>query len=469
LRAEANGFFVVSPLPLRGLKVNASLFRLLEFLRDGGEAADYLSQNPALNPVNINQTLLTLVSHGYLKLEKIPRLTVSPRVSVIVPVRDRPNDLLDCLKSLEKLDYPQDMLDIIIVDDGSQKPVSQLVTLDIVKIIRHEVSQGPAACRNIGAQNARGAIFAFLDADCQAGENWLAEIVPFFQSAGVGAAGGYVDGYYRKSWLDRYEKAFSSLNMGKRLLIEAKSDSGFYVPTANFLVTREAFTAAGGFNEALRTGEDVDFCWRLRDLGYTLLYTPSGSVAHKHRNRLDRMLQRRAQYGMSEAVLYRAHRVKKKGFTISPYAGLSFLAMALALLLLNPYPLLTLPLLFAIDLWRKSAMLKKYKMSTSFPSLVASALRSYLSFFYFTFFHLARYYLVLIIGLGVLWYPVWIFAGLSLIWPSLVDYFVKKPQLFYPVFLFYYFLEHLAYQVGVFWGCLKTGYFGSYLLSFKKA
>jgi mycofactocin glycosyltransferase len=469
LRAEANGFFVVSPVPLRGLKVNESLFRLLEHLRDDGEAADYFSRNPALNQVNINQTLLTLVARGYLKLGKVPHPAIFPPVSVIIPVRDQPEDLLDCLKSLEKLDYPRDMLEIIVVDDGSKKPVSQIVASDNVKVICHEASQGPAACRNLGAQNARGAIFAFLDADCLAGENWLAEIVPFFQSAGVGAAGGYVDGYYFKGSLDRYEKTFSSLNMGKRLLIEAKSDSGFYVPTANFLVTREAFNATGGFNEPMRTGEDVDFCWRLRDLGYTLLYTPSGSIAHKHRNRLDRMLQRRAEYGMSEAVLYRAHRDKRKGFTVSPYAGLSFLALALSLLLLNPYPLCALPLLFAIDLWRKSITLKRYKMSLPFPSLVASALRSYLSFFYYTFFHLARYYLVLIISLGVFWYPVWIFAGLAILYTSFVDYFVKQPDLAYPVFLSYYLLEHLAYQVGVFWGCLKKGYFGSYLLSFRKA
>jgi len=469
LRVETNGFFIVSRLPLRGLRLNESLFRLLELIRDGGEVAAYLHRNPTLNPSNIYQLLLTLVSHGYLKLENIPPLAAFPRVSVIIPVRDQPQDLRDCLKSLERLDYPRDALEIIVVDDGSQKQVSQIIAPDNVKVIRHEVPQGPAACRNIGAQNARGDIFAFLDADCLAGENWLAETVPFFQSAGVGAAGGYVDGYYRQGFLDRYEKVFSSLNMGKRLIIEAKTDSGFYVPTANFLVTREAFIAAGGFTEAMRTGEDVDFCWRLRNLGYTLLYAPFGRVAHKHRNRLSRMLKRRAEYGASEAVLYHTHRDKKKVFAVSLFAGLSFLALTLALLLLNPYPLCALPLLFSLDLWRKSVTLKKYKMSLPFPSLVSSALRTYLSFGYFAFFHLVRYYLVVFIGLGVLWYPLWIFGGLAVIWTSLVDYSVKKPGLLYPVFLFYYLLEHLAYQIGVFWGCLKTGYFGSYLLSFKKA
>ena len=430
---------------------------------------DYFSKNPALNSVNIYQLLLTLVARGYLKLDKIAPLAAFPPVSVIIPVRNQPEDFLDSLKSLEKLNYPKDALEIIVVDDGSRKEISQIITSDNVKVLRHEISLGPAACRNIGAQNARGDIFAFLDADCLAGENWLAENVPFIQAAGAGAVGGFIDGFYQKTSLDRYEKAFSPLNMGRRLLTEGSTDSGFYVPTANLLVTREAFNAVGGFKEEMRIGEDVDFCWRLRGKGFTLIYTPFGSVAHKHRNQLVRMLKRRADYGTSESVLYRAHRAKKKGFAVSLYAGLSFLALVLALLLLNPYPLCALPLLFGIDLWRKSVTLKKFKMSIPFPSLVFSALRSYLSFGYFAFFHLVRYYLVVIIGFGVLWYPLWILGALGMVWTSAVDYAVKKPDLLYPVFLFYYLLEHLAYQVGVFWGCLKTGYFGSYLLSFKKA
>ena len=455
--------------PVRGLRVNESLYRLLQSLRDGESISSYFSRRPALNRTETYQTLLTLVSRGYLKLESIGPIPFPPRVSIIIPVKDQPEDLLDCLKSLEKLNYPRDAREIIVVDDGSKKSVSQLVTADNIQVIRREFSLGPAACRNIGAQNARGDAFAFLDADCLSGENWLAETVPFIQMAGAGAVGGFIDGFYQKTCLDRYEKAFSPLNMGKRLIAEGRTDSGFYVPTANLLVSREAFTAAGGFNESLRLGEDVDFCWRLRSKGYTLVYTPMGVVAHKHRNRLGKMLQRRAAYGTSEAVLYRAHHDKKKVFGVPPYAAMSFLAVILALLLLNPYPLCALPPLFAIDLWRRSVTLKHIRMALPFPSLVSAALRSYLAFFYYTFFHLIRYYLVIIIGLGVLWYPLWILGGLAVLWTSVGDFYIKKPRLLYPVFLFYYVMEHLAYQAGVFWGCLKQGYFGSYMLSFKKA
>jgi len=464
LRKDSDGFFLISRTPIKILRLNESLYNLLKHLRDGGELVDFHTTHPQ----DTMKVLLTLVARGYLKLESTSPLTDFPNVSVIIPVRDQPEDLIECLKALENVRYPEDRLEIIVVDDGSKKDMSQIVMSANARIIRHEESKGAAACRNIGAENVKGDILAFLDADCIAGEGWLEELVPFFQSAGAGAAGGYINGYDTKTPLEKYEKVFSSLNMGKRLILEDKAESGFYMPTANLLVTREAFTATGGFKSGMRVGEDVDFCWRLRDRGYTLVYTPCGSVAHKHRNKLGRMLKRRSEYGSSEALLYRTHREKKKGFTVSLFPGLSFIALILAMLLMNPYPLCAMPLLYGIDVWLKASTVKKYKMVLSLVQLASSALRSHLSFGYFAFFHLIRYYLILIIGLGFAWHPIWVFGGVGIICTSIVDYYVKKPKLFYPVFLFFYLLEHLAYQAGVFRGCVKNRYFGSYLLSFKR-
>jgi mycofactocin system glycosyltransferase len=469
LREDPDGFYLLSRLPVRILRLNHSLFRLLQHIQNGSELSEFINQNPGFNTGNLLKILLSLVARGYLKLERIADIDSYPRVSIIIPVRDQPGDLGECLASLANLYYPEDLREIIVVDDGSRKEVSGIITSPGIRIIRREESQGPAAGRNIGAENAGGDILAFLDADCTAGENWLKEIIPFFRVNGVGAVGGYVDGYFKDSFLDRYEATASSLNMGNRLLIEGNSTSSFYVPTANMLIRREIFMSTGGFRAEMRVGEDVDFCWRLRNLGHMLLYVPFGNVAHKHRNRLDKMLKRRGDYGTSEAALYRSHRDKKKSFIISPYAGLSFLALTLSVLLMSPYPLGAILLLFGLDLWRRSAVVKKFKMGIAFRQIVYAALRSYLSSFYFTFFHLIRYYLILFVVLGLLWYPLWIFGGLAILYASIVDYYVKKPKLFYMIFLFFYLLEHLAYQVGVFWGCLKKGYFGSYLLKFRRA
>ena len=468
LREGPDGFCLNSRLPVRLLRLNRSLFQLLRHISNGDQLSEFTNQNPGLDTAKLLGILLPLVAKGYLKLEGIADIDTYPRVSIVIPVRDQPGYLGECLASLSNLDYPADRLEIIVVDDGSKKGVSRIITSENIKIIRCEKSRGPAAGRNIGAEKAVGDILAFLDADCAAGENWLKEIIPFFIATTVGAVGGYVDGYYKTSFLDRYEATASSLNLGQRLLIEGKSTSGFYVPTANLLVRRNIFMSTGGFRAAMRVGEDVDFCWRLRALGQTLLYVPFGRVAHKHRNRLDKMLGRRARYGTSEAPLYRGHREKRKSLQIPVFSGLSFLALALAILLPSPYPAGAVILFFGLDVWRRSAAVKKFQMGLAFSRIIYATLRSYFSFFYFVFFHLVRYYLILFIGLGFLWYPLWIFGGLAIIYSSIVDYYAKRPELIYPVFLFFYLLEHLAYQLGVFWGCLKKAYFGSYLLTFKR-
>lgn len=415
------------------------------------------------------KVLLSLASKGYLKLNRLAKLEDYPEVSIIIPVRDKSGDLIACLESLANLNYPRDRLEVLVIDDGSQAEVSQVITTPDVMVIRQAESQGASVCRNIGAEAAQGDILAFLDADCIAQEDWLQEIIPFFKVATVGAVGGYVDGYYKDSYLDRYEEVYSSLNLGQHLLMESNTESSFYVPTANMLVTRKAFMATGGFKGGMHVGEDVDFCWRMRNLGYTLLYLPSGRVAHKHRNKLSRMLKRRSEYGTSEARLYLSHSEKKKTFLISIYAGFSFLALTLSILLMNPYPLCVIPVLFGLDLIRKSVTLKKFKMVLPFRQIAYSTLRSYLSFGYFAFFHLVRYYLILIFALGFWLHSMWFFGGLAILWTSIVDYYIKRPNLPYPAFLLFYFLEHLAYQTGVFWGCLKLKYFGSYILNFRRA
>jgi hypothetical protein len=239
------------------------------------------------------------------------------------------------------------------------------------------------------------------------------------------------------------------------------------MPTANLLVNREVFDACGGFNADLRIGEDVDFCWRLRSSGYSLLYAPYGAVRHKHRNALGKMLKRRGQYGTSEAPLYRAHPDKKKTMSFSIYPFLAFLSLTVALLMLNPYPLLLLPVVFLVELWRKSVTLRKHRMPLPAGALAWSILRTYLSYFYVISFHLVRYYLILLIIPGFFLYSFWLFDAAILLLASLVDYFTKKPALNYPVFLLYYLMEHLVYQVGVFWGCWQSRYFGSYVVQFK--
>jgi mycofactocin system glycosyltransferase len=464
LRNPTAGYFLYTETPLRALKINEPLYARLQALQGGQEIPAAGKSGEAEGA--LVRTLLNLVSRGYLQIEERPSLTKYPLVSAIIPVKDQPADLEECLSSLGKLDYPAECLEVIVVDDGSSEKVSLPAGGQEAKLLRLEESQGPAAARNLGARNAQGSVLAFLDADCVADADWLKELLPFLEIQGMGGAGGYVASYFRSTQLDRYEAVASSLNMGQRLLFQNEATANFYVPTCNFLVRRQVFDLMGGFKAALEVGEDVDFCWRMRTKGYNLLYLPFGAVAHKHRNQLGKMLRRRFAYGTSEAVLGRLHPEKKKRFPRAVWAGLAFLSLLTAILILNPVPLGVIPLLLVGDVIAKDIALRRSGLNPGAVKILLSSLRSFFSLANFASFHLVRYYLSLLLLVGIAWHPLWIFCGFALTLSSTVDYFVKKPCLSYPCYLYFFALESLAYQWGVFFGCLRQRSFRSYVPRF---
>jgi hypothetical protein len=212
----------------------------------------------------------------------------------------------------------------------------------------------------------------------------------------------------------------------------------------------------------MSVGEDVDFCWRMRNRSYYLLYSPSGMVKHKHRNDIGRMMKRRADYGTSEALLYTLHQEKRKTFQLPPLAALSFLSLSAAILTVALLPLLVIAGCFLAEAATKMIRIRRTGVRVPAWKIAFSLVRTYFSFFYFVSFHLVRYYFVLLIPLGFLFHSLWPFCFFMLVLSSLVDYTVKRPRLIFPVFLFYYFLEHISYQVGVLSGCVKARTFRSY-------
>lgn len=389
-----------------------------------------------------------------------------PSISVIIPTRDRGESLVECLESIYSQDYPPDSLEVIVVDDGSLDETRELAGSFPCTLLTNPSSRGQAYCRNIGARQAKGGILAFMDDDCVAGQSWLRDLAPYFQWDEIGAVGGYVDGYSDSSPLERYEKKFSLLNMGKYIFRGVNDLSRFYVPTCNMLVRKSAFIEAGGIRETMNLGEDVDFCWKMRDAGWHALYVPAGAVKHKHRDTLLLMLRRRADYGTSEAVLSSLHPRRVKTMQMSPLSAVAFLGLCAAVVSLNPFPLAAAGGSFFADVAAKFFRLHRKRVRIPFGKICLSVLRMYLSCFYAISFHLARYYLIVLLLLGIAFHSLWAIGFCFLILAAFVDYSVKRPRLALPVFLFYYFLDHLSYQLGVVAGCMRARSIRSFRLRF---
>ena len=449
---SATAWHAVCALPLTVLRTDARVARLLAATAGGAGLAE-LACDLGVGEERALRLCEYLRGRGLLDVELDPSFSYTPTVTVIVPVRDRADDLAECLAALDRLDYPS--FDVVVVDDGSADDARAVAMKHSCTCLTNATSKGQSFCRNLAASGSRAEILAFTDSDCVVDPQWLRELVPYFLWSRVSAVGGRVDGFFSSSLLDRYEATASPLSMGRRYTISLDDVDTSYVPTCNLLVRRERFLAVGGLRDDLCVGEDVDLCWRLRAAGGVMLYTPHGAVRHKHRNRWPAMLERRALYGTSEAILFSLHSDKRKRILLPALPTLSFGIVLVALLLREArfVPLVFVPLVIdTVD-----RLLRLHREGAEVPSgLVGfSVLRRHLSLVHSLFFLAVRYYLIALALLSVFVpavRPVTVFAVL---YTSVVTYSIQRPRLSYPSFLGCYLLEHGAYQLGVAIGCWR--------------
>jgi mycofactocin system glycosyltransferase len=468
---SSNSFLVISESPLNIVRASQRAVRILE-LCDGNRTLQQIAWEMGnLSEEQVFEVCCYFNKRSALETVLTENADCYPSVTIIIPTRNRKESLVECLDSVFLQEYPRGKFDVIVVDDGSEDGTSDLAgsypeDTYACRFFLNPKFRGQSYCRNLGAKHAKGEILAFLDSDCVAARFWLKTVVPCFRWKLVGAAGGFVDGYFDNSPLDRYEKVCSPLNMGKYMLLGANDRSLFYIPTCNMLVRKDAFADTGGLRESLYLGEDVDFCWRLRQTGWHVIYVPDGPVFHKHRNKLTKMLRRRAEYGASEAILCSLHPGKSKALQIRPLSFFAFLMCCLSIVLLTPLPLWIVGACFMTEGAAKALRLHRIRARISLNRTLFSVLRVYLSSFYFMAYHLIRYYLVIMLLVGFAAPSVWLLVIFFLTIASLVDYCTKHPKLAPLTFLILYALDNLTYQLGVIAGCLQAKSFRSYTARF---
>jgi len=451
------GLFLLSKAPLCVLRLNRPLADLVG--RGGGGAV--------IEPTGAEaQVMEQLASKGFVERLHSTRQQPAtlPEVSIVIPVKDRAGELRRCLTSLSNLDYPQDKLQVIVVDDGSSDESPRVAhQFGAMLVPSGGIGRGPAAARNVGASLAGGEILAFIDSDCSASRKWLMELIPAFNDPAMAAVGGQVDGMCTESAVDRYESIMSSLSLGSRERTGSSGSDTFYLPSCNLLVRREAFRSAGGFKDEMHVGEDVDLTWRLRDRGWTIAYLPAGNVLHEHRSSIRSFMSRRFDYGTSEGMLQLLHPLRRKQMVVPPLLAL-VLMLCLAAPLAGGWTLLPAVGLLLADAAIVRVRFIRRRLPIGLPALLGGRLRALGSLAYYISFHLVRYYAapLFVIALVVPGFWAWALPLAALLCAAGVDHAVRKPPLAFIRFCGIYLLEHIAYGAGVFWGCLRRRCFGSY-------
>lgn len=218
---------------------------------------------------------------------------VLPRVSVIVAHYDQPAELARTLHALAAQDYPRELLEIIVADDGSAGDIS--VPSGVTLVRQEDRGFRLAAVRNLGVRASSGDVLCFLDADTTPEPGYvraltrLPALLPDAVTVGrrrhadfagidpqvpvIDAASGRE--LAEPAWLaEEYARS--------RNLRDADDRSYRFVIGAVIACSRELFDEVGGFDESftLYGGEDWEWAHRMWQSGAVLAHVPSAVAWH---------------------------------------------------------------------------------------------------------------------------------------------------------------------------------------------
>ena len=200
------------------------------------------------------------------------------------------------VRSLMSQSLPPEACEILVVTpDAAALPPE---TAGAVRIVSTGILFTPGKMRNIGAGEARGKFLCFLDDDCLAPGNLLKDMERILQTREtVGAVGCRVVASEANFWNRCADQALFTAYQS-----EKEGEVGG-LGSAALAVRREAFDAAGGFDEELLASEDWDFSLKLRSRGWQCWFTSGIEVLHDHRRgNFNAILRSAWQYGRASGL-----------------------------------------------------------------------------------------------------------------------------------------------------------------------
>jgi len=235
-------------------------------------------------------------SHGVYLQTKYALPRERPMVSIVIPTRDQASSLQKCLDSIfHKTDYEH--YEVIVLDNESCDSetlefLARLKKHDRVQVERIEGGFNYSRLNNRGVDLSRGSLVALLNNDVEViNDGWLSEMVSRMvrpEVAMVGARLWYPNGTIQHGGVILGAGGIAGhAHVGLR-----RDEPGYFarahlaqnlsaVTTACALVKREVYLKLGGLDENLAvTFNDIDFCLRLREAGYQIVWSPHAELIH---------------------------------------------------------------------------------------------------------------------------------------------------------------------------------------------
>ena len=262
-------------------------------------------------------TLLLLIPYSVLLLlyrywwSKSATLTVpdsfiaTTSFTILIPARNEERNIANCLQSIQQLNYPKELIEVIVIDDFSDDRTTGIVkqfagvhVIELKGLLKEKINSYKKKAIETGIEKARGNYIVTTDADCIVPANWLRNFAYIIEQKPTVFIAAPVAMKEESSLI----KLFQSLDfLSLQGITAASVGAGFHSMCngANLCYSREAFYKVGGFKDVdhIASGDDMLLMHKLykqypnevhycKATGSIVLTNPVETVAEFFRQRI---------------------------------------------------------------------------------------------------------------------------------------------------------------------------------------
>jgi len=280
-------------------------------------------------------SLMTIIYfQGRKELFSYPQGRAEP-VSIVVPCYNEGESIGKSIEALLSLDWPKEMLEIIVVDDKSTDNSAEIVRKYVKKyrnvtlIVNKRNSGGAAEPTNIGVKAAKYNYIAVADADSTPERDALIKMIGFLQeNEKVGGVTCVVAGKHRNLFIEKLQAIEYAVIAFSRKLLD-RIDSVYVTPGPFALYRKKVLLEVGLFDTKSMT-QDIEIVWKMLKHGYLARMCLATKVHSATPTTLKGWFKQRIRWnigGMQTISKYRGFFLKKGmlGAFVLPYFVLSWI------------------------------------------------------------------------------------------------------------------------------------------------
>jgi len=221
------------------------------------------------------------------------------KFSIIIPVYNRPNEMLELLDSLSQQDYKN--FELVVIEDGSTIKSDEVCNKfnDNFEISYfYKKNEGPSIGRNFGADRSKGEYLIFTDSDCILPSNFLSTIADNITDDIQGYGGPDKSHPDFNDMQKAISYSMTSFLTTGGIRARNKNEQNYVLRSFNMTILKEAFIKMGGFpTTRLHPGEDTIFGIDFLKAGYKTKIISEAPVYHKRRNSIKSFYKQMFNFG----------------------------------------------------------------------------------------------------------------------------------------------------------------------------